>query len=59
MSRYSKKHYEDIARVIKESRKSDGSDYPINQYSLLDNLILLFSADNPNFDLERFLKTTK
>ena len=62
MSRYSKKHYEDTAKIINGAMKdwrdgySSGDDAIINiAYSLAD----LFEKDNPNFDRERFLEATR
>ena len=56
MSRYSKKHYEDIAAIIKGT--NEGSDY-ITKFSLVTNLALMFKQDNPNFDWDRFVEPCK
>ena len=56
MSRYSKKHYEDIAKIIYEM--ADGGDY-LNKNILVSKLAFMFSQDNPNFDRERFLEATR
>ena len=57
MSRYSKKHYEDIERVIKNSGVIKYSE--LAYLRLITDFALLFEQDNPNFDRERFLEATR
>ena len=59
MSRYSKKHYEDIAGIIRLSRLPIPEGTVINGPLLTLALITLFEQDNPNFDRERFLEATR
>ena len=58
MSRYSKKHYEDIAEIIRLTR-DDGSRSGYYMDNMVERLTIMFSADNPNFDRERFLEATR
>ena len=53
MSRYSKKHYEDIAVMLYQYR------FAPNHTSLITAFARMFSEDNPNFDLARFIKACK
>ena len=56
MSRYSKKHYEDIAEII--DNISDGTNH-INRETLIRCLAVMFRQDNPNFDWDRFVEACK
>ena len=58
-SRYSKRHYEDMAAMIRDLRPDMGFDlYTRGERAAYDaianRLIELFKADNPRFDADRF-----
>ena len=50
-SKYQKRHYEDVARLLKSSRDP----CPACITVLAAEFANLFTADNPLFDRERFL----
>jgi hypothetical protein len=56
MARYSRRHYEDVARILADER----SRYPNRTDDTIDMIVLrfkrLFAADNSRFDAERFVK---
>lgn len=59
MSRYTRQHYEDIARWLKESRawalQLDSSHARAVMASTIGTFADEFAADNPLFDRDRFL----
>jgi len=61
MAKFSKKQYEDVARVIRESIRSrpvlavyDGEDEDSPIATLIEGFVSLFARDNRAFDAERF-----
>jgi hypothetical protein len=62
-SRYSKQHYEDIARLFKGQRpalRDDGGGYASDRFRQWTAMVLaaatLFENDNPRFKRRQFLK---
>jgi len=53
--RYSRRHYQDVAEILEESRE----DSSLDSLAMLDHLINefagLFADDNDRFDINRFL----
>lgn len=57
MGRYSKKDYELVASVINEARATITDPHAIVSLAhVAGRLAAKFQADNPQFDLERFVK---
>ncbi len=53
-TRYQKRHYEDVARLLRE-RSEHIFDEPLVRQVIEIDFADLFAADNPDFDRERFL----
>ena len=49
MSKFTKQHYEAIARIISQCSTTFGG-----RYFLMDEFSKLFKADNPRFDGDKF-----
>ena len=58
-SKYQKRHYEDVARILSHARAHEPR-FGTGQFTATGQAIVdfadLFAADNPLFDRERFLK---
>jgi hypothetical protein len=58
MSKYQKRHYEDMARIIYDTHvyaeEWGGALAKITIDSVRKSMVQLFEADNKNFDQERF-----
>ena len=50
----SRKHFEAIAQIVKDSRRNYGGQDILETESLIDALINYFASQNPNFDSYRF-----
>lgn len=57
----SRKHYEAVARVIRDERENwdVGGEVQVALNYLAQNLAGVFAADNPNFDRQRFLAAAR
>ena len=62
MARYSKRHYEDVAKIIRKQAHPDAvytyDDVKMGQQMMVETMVNefvnLFKADNPRFDVDRF-----
>lgn len=55
---FTKEHYVEIAKILKENRLSAMTEYPLPMQvnaKIVQNFVSLFEKDSSNFDAERFL----
>ena len=50
MAKFSKMHYEEVAKVIKEHR------YPDDTYIIIEHFCNMFEKDNEKFDKDKFIR---
>ena len=55
----SRKHFETIAQIVKDSRRNYGGQDILETESLIDALIDYFASQNPNFDSYKFALACK
>ena len=56
---YEKKHYIEIAKLLKSLEQKSENKETIDLYLIDEAFIALFSQDSEKFDKERFLKSCK
>ena len=58
---YTKKHFEDIAEVLRSVRPGKQADYAkiTHWRHIRDNIAINFFTHNNNFDTEKFIKATE